>query len=194
MQEENGVSDSRAIPKLPRLGLSAGTLAAIGWLGSLGGQVWVTVAWTWGESAIVLGPAEYAALSAVLIPILAGSTGYWIWRLRNSFGSVGRFVELEEDIVNAGEVLHHVTNYYAGKEENCKDLGPGTEDITALAWKLERWCKIPVPPPICSVEDGKAWHRFLEQLCWLSQIGDLKGARKVWPKLQNQLKRTNASS
>lgn len=49
MPEETGESDSRKTPKLPRLGLSAGTLAALGWLGSLGGQVWVTVAWTSGE-------------------------------------------------------------------------------------------------------------------------------------------------
>ena len=85
-----------------QFGLSSGSLAAIGWLGSLGGQVWVTVAWTWGESAIVLGPAEYAALSAVLIPILAGTTGYWIWRLRNSFGAVARFRELDGDIEDGG--------------------------------------------------------------------------------------------
>ena len=193
MQEDNGVSELREMPKLPRFGLSSGSLAAIGWLGSLGGQVWVTVAWTWGESAIVLGPAEYAALSAVLIPILAGTTGYWIWRLRNSFGAVARFRELDGDIEDAGEGLSSVINYYASKDENSTDFGPGGKYVTALAWKLERWCKIPVPPPICNVEDGKAWHCFLEQLSWLSQIGDLKGARKVWPKLQNQLNRTEAS-
>ena len=187
MPEENGASPSREILKLPRIRPRAPFLAAIGWLGSLGGQVWVTVAWTWGGSVIALGSAEYAALMAMLIPILVGTTGYWIWRLRQRFGAAARFRELEEDIDDASECLYSTIKFYSSKERHSEDPLPRTYDLIALAWKLEKRCKIPVPPPICSAEDGKAWHHFLEQLSWLSQIGDLKSARKVWPKLQNQL-------
>ena len=193
MTEENDSSPSRDILKLPHIGLRAETLAAIGWLGSLGAQVWVTVGWAWGGSAIVLGSPEYAALTAMLIPILLGTTWYWIYYLRHCLGAGARFRELEGDIENVNECLYSTIRTYSEKEQSSEGRPPHTDDITVLAWKLERWCRVPVPPPILGAEDGKAWHHFLEQLSWHSQIRDLKSARKVWPKLESQLKSTRGS-
>ena len=112
MPEENGASPPRDILKFPRIGPSTPTLSAIGWLGSLAGQVWVTVSWAWGESVIALQLAEYAALIAMLVPIFIGTTAYWILRLRQRFGPAARFRELEDDIDDASEVLFPIIQFY----------------------------------------------------------------------------------
>ena len=80
---------------------------------------------------MILRPAEYAALTAVLIPILAVTSGYWTLHLRKSFGSVARFIELEADIEDAEEGLNRLMYLCSERDENIMDVEPSAEELSA---------------------------------------------------------------
>ena len=142
----------------------------LGWVLSLGGNVWSLVAWISGGGIDVFGPPEYAASIVIFSVVLI----YCSWHLYQPFRPSRRLAAMADEIK---ALRDHVEG------RNLQSLsGLREEQARVIARRLDG---LQVPyPPIKGENAIRNWHTFLIHLQAEARSYQIDRARSLWKTLQ----------